>query len=52
MKVLGFVKNWMLPIAMAAGVAAYYIYVNIPALDGTHEWVNRAISYVQPALLF
>ena len=25
MKVLGFVKNWMLPIAMAAGVAAYYM---------------------------
>jgi BASS family bile acid:Na+ symporter len=42
----------MLPIAMAVGVASYYIYVNIPALDGTHAVVNRAIGYVQPALLF
>ena len=52
MRVIGFLKNWMLPIAMAVGVAEYYIYVNIPALDGTHEVVNRAIGYVQPALLF
>ena len=52
MRVIGFLKNWMLPIAMAVGVAEYYIYVNIPALDGMHEVVNRAIGYVQPALLF
>lgn len=59
MSVVGFVKNWlrrakgwMLPIAMVVGVASYYIYVNIPALDETHAVVNRAIGYVQPALLF
>lgn len=52
MRVIAFIKNWMLPIAMLTGVAAYYIYVNIPALDGTHQMVNKAISYVQPALLF
>lgn len=52
MSIVGFVKNWMLPIAMAVGVASYFIYVNIPALDGTHAVVNRAIGYVQPALLF
>ena len=52
MNIIRFVKNWMLPIAMAIGVASYYVYVNIPALDGTHAVVNRAIGYVQPALLF
>lgn len=52
MDVIRFVKNWMLPIAMLWGVASYYLYVNIPALDGTHAVVSRAISYVQPALLF
>lgn len=52
MKIVSFLKTWMLPIAMLAGVAAYYIYVSIPALDGTHAIVNRAIAYVQPALLF
>ena len=52
MKIIGFLKNWMLPIAMLIGVASYFIYVNIHALDGTHAAVSRAISYVQPALLF
>ena len=52
MSVIRFLKNWMLPIAMLTGVASYYIYVNIPALNGTHEAVSRLISYVQPALLF
>ena len=42
----------MLPIAMAVGAASYYIYVSIPALDATHEVVLKAISYVQPTLLF
>jgi len=52
MKIVSFVKTWMLPIAMAIGVALYFVYVNIPALDGTHAVVGRAISYVQPTLLF
>ena len=52
MKIVSFVKTWMLPIAMAIGVVSYFVYVNIRALDGTHAAVGRAISYVQPALLF
>ena len=52
MKIITFIKNWMLPIAMAVGAASYYIYVSIPALDATHEVVLKAISYVQPTLLF
>ncbi len=49
---LKFLKNWMLPIAMLCGVASYYIYVHIPALDGTHAIANNLISYIQPFLLF
>ena len=52
MHLLRFIKNWMLPIAMLVGAASYYIYVSIPALDGTHAAVSRAVSYVQPFLLF
>ena len=52
MGVVRFLKSWMLPIAMAMGVASYYIYVSVPALDGTHEVVSRMIGIVQPALLF
>jgi len=47
-----FVKNWTLPISILSGIAAYFIYVSIPALDNTHEFVNDAISLVQPLLIF
>lgn len=52
MLIVKFVKRWMLPIAMLSGVAAYFIYVNIPALDSTHTAVGTMIRYVQPAMLF
>ena len=47
-----FVKNWTLPLAIISGVVAYFVYVNIPALDGTHKFVNDAVAVVQPALIF
>ena len=52
MNVVKFLKNWMLPVAMAAGAAAYFIYASIPALDATHAAANRLVGYVQPLLLF
>lgn len=50
--VIRFVKNWTLPLAIVSGIIAYFIYVNIPALNGTHEFVNNAIAVIQPALIF
>ncbi|NLV52531.1 MAG: transporter [Bacteroidales bacterium] len=52
MRLFNFMKNWTLPIAMLSGVAAYYLYVNIHALDGTHRAVHVLIGYLQPFLLF
>ena len=52
MKILSFLKNWTLPIAMLAGATGYWGYVSIPALDGTHAAVGAAVGYVQPVLLF
>lgn len=45
-------RKWTLPIAMLAGVLAYYAYVSIPALDGTHALAAKMISVVQPVLIF
>lgn len=45
-------RDWSLPIAMIGGVLIYFIYVNIPLFDSTHEEVNRALSVVQPLLIF
>ncbi|MCR4613876.1 MAG: transporter, partial [Bacteroidaceae bacterium] len=47
-----FVKNWTLPIAMLAGALSYFLYVGIPALDGTHELAAAIVAIVQPLLLF
>ena len=52
MSFFGFLKDWSLPIAMLGGVAAYFLYVNIPFFDNTHAAVNELISYMQPALIF
>ena len=51
-RIIAFLKNWTLPIAMIIGAASYFIYRSIPALDDTHAAVNRAIAFVQPALIF
>ena len=52
MTFFGFLKDWSLPIAMLSGVAAYFIYVNVPFFDDTHAFVNELISYMQPTLIF
>ena len=52
MTFFGFLKDWSLPIAMLSGVAAYFIYVNVPFFDNTHAFVNELISYMQPTLIF
>lgn len=37
---------------MIIGVAAYFVYVNIPALDNTHELANEVVNILQPVLIF
>lgn len=51
-KVMGILRNWTLPIAILSGIALYFAYVNIHWLDPTHEFVNKAVGVVQPALIF
>ena len=51
-RIITFLKDWTLPIAMLVGAVGYFVYVNIPFLDGTHEFANETIAIVQPLLLF
>lgn len=37
---------------MLIGVAAYFGYKSIPALDSTHSFANEAVSIIQPILIF
>lgn len=50
--IINFIKNWTLPIAILVGIAAYFIYVNIPWLDSTHEAANKIVGILQPLLIF
>lgn len=47
-----FLRDWTLVIAIMTGIAGYFIYVNIPWLDPTHAFVNRAVGIIQPLLIF
>ena len=49
---LTFIKDWMLIIAIIAGISAYFIYVSIPFLDTTHHVAARIVSVMQPMLIF
>ena len=42
----------MLIIAILAGVAGYFIYDSISFLDPTHAVVMKAVSIIQPSLMF
>lgn len=50
--VLTFIRKWTLPISMLVGVASYFGYTSIQALNHTHAFVNHAISIIQPSLIF
>ncbi len=47
-----FIKDWVLIIAILAGVAGYFVYVNLPFLAGTHKAANAAVALLQPLLIF
>lgn len=51
-RMMAFAKNWTLPLAILTGIVAYFVYVNIPWLDSTHEFANKAVAFIQPALIF
>lgn len=52
MKVVKFLKNWSLIIAIFTGIATYFIYTSIPALNPTHKIASKAIEIIQPILIF
>lgn len=52
MKLLKFVKDWMLIFAMLSGIAGYFIYVNIPFLEPTHALADKTVRLLQPLLIF
>lgn len=53
MEVMKFIRNWTLPISMLAGVAGYFLFVNIPFLKPALPYVDTTIKeIIQPLLIF
>lgn len=51
-KAARFVRSWALIFSMLGGIAAYFIYVNIPWLDCTHAAMLDFVQILQPLLIF
>ena len=52
MKIIRFIKDWTLIISIIVGIAGYFIYVNIPFLQPTHEMARKTVGILQPLLIF
>lgn len=52
MKIGTFLKNWTLIIAIGTGIAGYFVYAAMPALDSTRPLAHRTVAVVQPVLIF
>ncbi len=51
-KIVKFIKDWMLPLGMAVGASAYLIYHFIPVIHPAGPYLLKAVSIIQPLLLF
>lgn len=52
MKLYKFITDWILIFSILGGIASYFIYTSIPALDSTHRYALSVVGVVQPALIF
>ena len=52
MKIVQFMKDWTLIIAILSGILGYFAYVSIPFLDSTHQIVSDIVAVLQPLLIF
>ncbi len=51
-RIVSFLKDWMLPIAMIVGAAVYLIYIRIPALAPAGPYLLKTVTTLQPILIF
>lgn len=52
MRIIGFLREWALILAIIAGVLGYFVYVSIPFLAPLHSVVSEAVGVIQPLLIF
>lgn len=52
MKIVRFLKDWTLIIAILAGIFGYFIYAALPVPAAVHTVVSEAVGLIQPLLIF
>lgn len=50
--IVRFLKNWMLPVSMVVGAMSYMTYHWLPALAPAGPYLLKAVTTIQPALIF
>ena len=50
--VLRFLKDWALPVSMAVGIAAYFLFEALPLTPRIHTLARQGVGIVQPVLIF
>ena len=51
-RLLRFLKDWTLPVAMAVGTIVYLLFAFTPQLDGAGEFFGPIISDIFPLFMF
>jgi len=51
-KIVKFLKDWSLPVAMVVGILLYLVYYYIPALKPIGPAAYSSIKFIQPILIF
>lgn len=52
MRLLNFLKEWTLPVAMVMGTLIYFIFALTPSLDGAAEFFGPIIDTIFPLFMF
>ena len=47
-----FIRNWALPLSMAAGASGYFVCRSMPLSSTVRGMLTEAVDYVQPTLIF
>ena len=51
-KLLRFLKNWTLPVAIVAGAVSYLVYARLPLFNPLRPYAASIVAVVQPLFLF
>ncbi len=52
MNIIGFLKNWTLPVSMSAGTLLYLLFAKIPCLDAASQVLGPTLEKIFPAVMF